>query len=84
MHFVFKEQIGDFIVEEVLEEAPCGHGESYYIFFEKRGINTMEVVEHLIQNLPLKREDIGIAGLKDKAGITRQRLSIYKKKIKQC
>ena len=84
MHFVFKEQIEDFIVEEVLEEVPYGDGESYYIFFEKRGINTMEVVEHLIQNLPLKREDIGIAGLKDKAGITRQRLSIYKKKIKQC
>lgn len=84
MHFVFKEQIEDFIVEEILEEVPCGYGESYYIFFEKRGTNTMEVVEHLIQNLPLKREDIGIAGLKDKAGITRQRLSIYKKKIKQC
>ena len=84
MHFIFKEQIEDFIVEEVLEEVPYGDGESYYIFFEKRGINTMEVVEHLIQNLPLKREDIGIAGLKDKAGITRQRLSIYKKKIKQC
>ena len=84
MHFIFKEKIEDFIVEEVLEEVPCGHGESYYIFFEKRGINTMEVVEHLIQNLPLKREDIGIAGLKDKAGITRQWLSIYKKKIKQC
>ena len=84
MHFTFKEQIEDFIVEEVLEEAPCGHGESYYIFFEKREINTMEVVEHLIQNLPLKREDNGIAGLKDKAGITRQWLSIYKKKIKQC
>ena len=84
MYFVFKEQIEDFIVEEVLEEVPYGDGESYYIFFEKRGINTMEVVEHLIQNLLLKREDIGIAGLKDKAGITRQRLSIYKKKIKQC
>jgi len=33
MHFVFKEQIGDFIVEEVLEEAPWGHGEGYYFFF---------------------------------------------------
>jgi tRNA pseudouridine synthase D (truD) len=44
----------------------------------------MDIISHLTSNLPLKREDIGIAGLKDKEGITRQRITIYKKKIKSC
>lgn len=84
MYFVFKEQLEDFQVEEVLAYVPSGVGDAWHLFIEKRGINTMDILDHLIKCLPIKREDIGIAGLKDKDGITRQRLTLYKRKIKQC
>jgi tRNA pseudouridine synthase D (truD) len=34
--------------------------------------------------MKLKREQLGIAGLKDKEGITKQRISISKKNLKIC
>lgn len=44
----------------------------------------MDIIDHLIAHLPLKREDIGIAWLKDKDGITRQRFTFYKRRVKSC
>ncbi|OQB41799.1 MAG: tRNA pseudouridine synthase D [candidate division CPR1 bacterium ADurb.Bin160] len=43
----------------------------------------MDIIEHLCYELKLKRNDLGIAGLKDKNGITEQRISIYKKILNQ-
>ena len=80
MYFAFKDQYEDFIVEEKLDYTPNGIWDAWHLFIEKRGVNTMDIINHLISNLPLKREDIGIAGLKDKDGITRQRITIYKKR----
>jgi tRNA pseudouridine synthase D (truD) len=34
--------------------------------------------------MKLKREQLGIAGLKDKEGVTKQRISISKKNLKNC
>lgn len=84
MYFAFKDHYEDFIVEEKLDYTPNGIWDAWHLFIEKKGINTMDIISHLTSNLPLKREDIGIAGLKDKEGITRQRITIYKKKIKSC
>jgi len=38
----------------------------------------MDILQHLMRRLRLKRNHLGIAGLKDKYGITRQWISIYK------
>ena len=81
MLYQFKQQARDFIVEEVLPELPTGKGEVLYIFFEKENLTTMEVVEFIGQEFSLSREEIGIAGLKDKAGITRQWITFYKSVI---
>lgn len=84
MYFAFKQEVEDFIVSEVLEQSPSGIGEYFWIFFEKSGKNTMEIVEAICKHFQLKREDLGICGLKDKQGITRQRLSIRQNKLKKC
>jgi tRNA(Glu) U13 pseudouridine synthase TruD len=51
-------------------------GDFFYVYFEKSGINTMEVVMELCHELGLLRKELGIAGLKDKDGITAQWISI--------
>ncbi len=82
IYFRFKAQPSDFLVTEQLAFEPSGQGDFLYCFFEKCQKNTMEVLEKLCKATGLKREDLGIAGLKDKEGITRQRLSISNKKLK--
>lgn len=84
MFFAFKQQVEDFIVSEILEQEPSGTGEYFWIFFEKKGKNTMEILESICKHFQLKREHLGICGLKDKQGITRQRLSIKQNKLKTC
>lgn len=84
MFFAFKQQVEDFIVSEVLEQEPHGIGEYFWLFFEKKEKNTMEILEKLCKQFDLKREDLGVCGLKDKQGITRQWLSIKQNKLKKC
>ena len=67
MYFSFKTQPEDFIVEELLPFQLSGKGKFLYVFFEKKLVNTMEILLSLCQILGLKRGDVGIAGLKDKA-----------------
>jgi len=76
MLFRFKMRAEDFVVEEILWFVPDGKLEFLYILFEKREKNTMDVLDFLMKSFGLKREQIGIAGLKDKMWITRQRLCI--------
>ncbi|MDD2537417.1 MAG: tRNA pseudouridine(13) synthase TruD [Candidatus Absconditabacteria bacterium] len=78
MLYQFKSKAEDFLVEELLPQAPKGEGDVFYVFFEKKNLTTIEVLEHLGAKLKISREDLGIAGLKDKVGITRQRISVYK------
>jgi len=46
-------------------------------------MTTMEVVQHLCARFKISRLTVGIAGLKDKRAITRQRVSIYNKALKK-
>ncbi len=82
MYFSFKNQPSDFIVSEILPFELSGNWDFFYIFFEKEKLNTMEIVLWICKNMKLKREQLGIAGLKDKEGITKQRISISKKNLK--
>lgn len=58
MYFAFKDQLEDFIVEELLEQQPSGHGDCLYLWIEKKGINTMDILQHLKEKLGIPREDL--------------------------
>jgi len=81
--FSFKQKSQDFIVEEKLPFALAGKGDAFFVFFEKRNINTMDVVEHLCSSLKISRLTLGIAGLKDKKAMARQWISIYQSALKR-
>ncbi|WP_457634053.1 tRNA pseudouridine(13) synthase TruD [Oceanithermus desulfurans] len=66
----------DFAVTEVPAYLPGGEGEHLYLFVEKRGLTTRELVDHLIASLGVPEKTIGVAGLKDKHAVTRQWISL--------
>lgn len=78
MLYHFKKHPEDFIVEELLDFVPSGKWDALYVYFEKRDANTMDVISGLGKKLGLPRSAFGIAGLKDKQAVTRQRITIYK------
>lgn len=78
MLYKFKERLEDFIVDEILEEELSGFGDVFFVRFEKKWINTMDIVNDLCKWLHLERNNIWVAGLKDKEGITSQWICIYK------
>lgn len=84
MSFSFKQTSADFNVYEELPFALSGKGEALYVYIEKRNLTTQEVIEHLRKKLWLSRLSLGIAGLKDKKAIARQRISIYDRALKQA
>ncbi len=72
----YKELPEDFQVEE-LPLYPCsGVGEHLYLWIEKVGISTRELLTQLAKGLQLKERELGYAGLKDARARTRQMISI--------
>lgn len=72
----YKETPADFEVEEIPLYPCCGSGEHLYLWIEKSGISTTELINRLTHGLRLTENDIGYAGLKDSRALTRQWLSI--------
>jgi tRNA pseudouridine13 synthase len=66
----------DFEVEELPAYLPSGEGEHLYLWVEKRGRDTREVVKALSQALGFPEGEVGVAGMKDRHAITRQLLSV--------
>ena len=66
----------DFEVEELPAYLPSGEGEHLYLWVEKRGRDTREVVKALGAALGVDEGDVGVAGMKDRQAITRQLLSV--------
>ncbi len=66
----------DFEVEEVPAYEPCGEGEHAFVWVEKRGLTTRELVELLARVTGCDDREIGVAGLKDKHAVTRQYVSL--------
>ncbi len=62
----------DFYVEEIPESLPSGTGPNAWIYIEKIGRNTLDVVLDIARELKISRKRMGFAGMKDKAAITRQ------------
>jgi tRNA pseudouridine13 synthase len=66
----------DFVVEEIPLYAPCGEGAHTFVHVEKRGLSTEEVARRLARRAGVAPRDVGYAGRKDRAGVTRQWLSV--------
>lgn len=71
-----KERVEDFLVEEIPAYEPMGEGEHLFLWIEKRNLSAEQLMQHLSRTLRIRREEIGMAGLKDKKGITRQYVSV--------
>lgn len=72
-----KERPEDFLVEEQPLYQPSGGGEHAYLFVEKRGVSTLEMVGIIAGHFGVRERDVGYAGLKDKQAITRQVVSVW-------
>lgn len=67
-----REKYEDFYVEEIPESEPSGEGTNTWIFIEKIGRETLDVVLDIAQELHIDRKRMGFAGMKDKRAVTRQ------------
>ena len=70
----------DFRVEELLGYELDGSGEHIYLFVEKRGVNTQDLMHELARKLLVHPKHISFSGLKDKHAVTRQWISINTRK----
>jgi len=66
----------DFVVDEIPAYEPSGEGPHLYVHFKKTNLTTDQAVRAFAQALRLERRDIGVAGLKDKVGVTTQWISL--------
>jgi tRNA pseudouridine13 synthase len=70
----------DFLVEEIPLYAACGEGEHLYLTVEKCGITTFDLLRQLARALHCPEREIGYAGLKDARAITRQTVSVPRRR----
>ena len=56
-----------------------GKGEHSYLWIEKRGLTSPELIHRIVRNLGVPVKDIGLAGQKDRHAITRQFVSVPKR-----
>jgi tRNA pseudouridine13 synthase len=66
----------DFRVEEIPLYPATGTGEFLFVELEKRDVSAEELVRRLSRALGISRQDIGVAGMKDRRAVTRQRVSV--------
>jgi len=78
---IYKQIPEDFQVEEIPLYPCSGEGEHLYLWIEKSGITTHNLLSQISQGLGLKERDLGYAGLKDARALTRQMISIPFNKI---
>ena len=67
----------DFEVEEMLGFEPTGEGEHLFIWVEKTGLSTPELITRIANDHAVNAAHISHSGLKDKHAVTRQWLSLH-------
>ncbi len=65
-----------FIVEEVPVYEPCGEGEHTFLWITKREMTSTYVRDRLAKIFGVRKEDVGMAGLKDRHAVTTQMFSV--------
>lgn len=73
---VLKQSPEDFFVEEIPAYDCSNEGEFLFLWIEKRGVSTPDVVRHIARVLSLRDNDISVAGRKDAQAVTRQYVSV--------
>ncbi len=71
-----RERPEHFVVEEVPLYEPVGEGEHTIVWLTKREMTTPFVQERLARIFHVRKEDIGVAGMKDRHAVTTQAFSI--------
>jgi len=66
----------DFRVTEIPRYHPSGQGDHVYLYIEKQGLGSLEAAARIAQALGRPRRTVGLAGLKDARGLTRQWISV--------
>ena len=64
------------MVEEIPAYEPSGSGDHIFLWIEKRDVSGEHLLDHLSRCLKIQRDDIGMAGIKDRRAITRQFVSV--------
>ncbi len=73
---IYKQCPEDFQVTEIPLYQCSGEGEHSFLWIEKSGITTRDLLTQLARKLNLNERDIGYAGLKDAQALTRQWVSV--------
>jgi len=73
---IYKQTTEDFQVNEIPLYPCSGEGEHIYLWIEKSGITTRNLLSQLAKGLKIKERDLGYAGLKDARALTRQMISV--------
>lgn len=71
-----RNQYEDFYVEEIPDLIPTGEGPNVWIWIEKIGRTTLDVILDIARDLHIDRKRMGFAGMKDKKARTRQWICI--------
>jgi len=82
----FKASPEDFLVEEIPAYPPCGEGEHLFLWVEKRDCSAEFLTRRLAKAFGAPPRDLGVAGMKDRAAVTRQYVSIpakYEDRLEQ-
>jgi tRNA pseudouridine13 synthase len=83
-HGRYKVTPEDFAVDEVPAYTPCGVGDHVWLWVEKRGLSTLDLLHELGEALDQDERSFGIAGLKDAQAVSRQWVSIEHVDTKRC
>ncbi|MCB1208560.1 MAG: tRNA pseudouridine(13) synthase TruD [Verrucomicrobiales bacterium] len=73
----FKEELADFVVEELLGFEPSGVGEHCFVWVEKRDLDTNVAAVRLADALGIRHRLVSHCGLKDRHAVTRQWFSLH-------
>jgi len=71
-----RSQPDHFLVEEVPLYEPAGHGPHTFLWITKEGTTSTWVRDQLARVLGVRKEEIGMAGLKDRHAVTTQAFSV--------
>jgi tRNA pseudouridine13 synthase len=72
----YKVEPQDFVVEEVPAYEPTGQGDHVWLWVEKRGLSTLDMLKDFGRQLGRHEKSFGIAGLKDARAVSRQWVSV--------
>lgn len=83
-HGRYKVEPEDFVVEEIPAYEPCGEGSHVWMWVEKRGLSTIDMLRDMGHQLGRHQKSFGIAGLKDARSVSRQWVSMDLGDEREC